>query len=57
MTNRQFVEDPYFRSCCDAAGVGATRRQASKFRSEKGLSFKIGKSRVKKVDRELKEVK
>lgn len=37
MTSRQFAAtDPLFRKCCELAGIQPTKRQASKFRSERG---------------------
>jgi len=40
MTNRKFaVEDKKFRACCKAMKIEPTKRQASKYRNEKGLAY------------------
>ena len=46
-TNGEFKEDEHFKKCCEAVGIEATQRQASKFRMEKGRAFTEGKRLVK----------
>lgn len=42
MTNKEYAEkDVNFKKCCEAAGVPATKRQASKFRNKKGKAFQF----------------
>jgi hypothetical protein len=37
MTSRQFAAtDPLFKKCCELAKIEPTKRQASKFRSDRG---------------------
>jgi len=43
MTNKEFKEDKHFRACCKKMDIGATKRQASKFRNKKGLAYKANK--------------
>lgn len=43
MTNAEFAKDKDFQSACDRAGIPATKRQASKFRSKRGLAYKKGR--------------
>lgn len=43
MTNREFSKDKEFIECCERANVKPTARQASKFRNQQGLAYKIGK--------------
>lgn len=40
MTNKEFVSDQIFVKCCEEANIKPTRRQASKFRNQKGLAYK-----------------
>lgn len=41
MTNMEFSKkSETFKAACEAAGIPATKRQASKFRLGKGLAFK-----------------
>ena len=45
MTNTEFAtKDKGFVKACEKAGVDATKRQASKYRNQKGRAFKEGKS-------------
>lgn len=40
-SNRQFAEsNPRFKNACEKAGVPPTKRQASKFRNERGAAWK-----------------
>jgi len=43
VTNKQFTEDDYFRSCCKRANIEPTARQASKFRRKQGSAYKVSK--------------
>jgi hypothetical protein len=44
MTNAQFIQaDAMFRRCCEAAEIKPTKRQASKYRRQKGLAFSFKK--------------
>jgi len=44
MTNKEFVEtDKPFKDACEKVGIPVTRRQASKWRSGKGLAWKKGR--------------
>jgi hypothetical protein len=46
MTNVKFSENnDIFKVSCSIAGIPATRRQASKFRNNKGLAWKNHPSR------------
>lgn len=40
MTNKEFMHDAQFQRACDAAGVKATARQASKWRRGAGKAWK-----------------
>jgi hypothetical protein len=40
-TNRKFTQNRIFIKACELAGVEPTTRQASKFRSGRGISFKF----------------
>lgn len=40
-TNRTFAEtNQAFKKACERAGTPATKRQASKFRNERGIAYK-----------------
>jgi hypothetical protein len=54
MTNKEFSKTDYFTKCCNEAKVDATRRQASKYRREEGLAYKIGKINLKSKEDNLK---
>jgi len=42
--NQMFaLQDAGFKAACEAAGVQPTRRQASKYRNQKGSAFKAKK--------------
>ena len=46
MTNLQYCKDPTFMSACAAADIPATRRQASKYRNQRGAAWsQRGKAR------------
>lgn len=38
-TNEEYAANPDFKAACDAAGIPATRRQASKYRMGKGRAY------------------
>lgn len=41
MTNREFAaKTDSFKASCDAAGVYATKRQASKYRAKRGAAYR-----------------
>lgn len=42
--NKKFTEDKFFIECCEKATIEPTIRQASKFRNEKGLAYKVRNS-------------
>ena len=45
-SNRDFAAtDVRFKNACEKAGVAPTKRQASKFRMEKGQAFKAMKNK------------
>jgi hypothetical protein len=44
MVNKEFAKvDQAFIAACEKVGIQATKRQASKWRANKGLAFKKGK--------------
>jgi hypothetical protein len=48
MTNKEFALSKHFQDTCAKAGIPATKRQASKFRKEKGIVYKlVGNRKVK----------
>jgi len=44
VTNKQFIDDDYFKVCCVRANIEPTARQASKFRRKIGIAYKFRKS-------------
>ena len=45
MTNKEFAQkDSGFHTACEKAGIEATKRQASKFRNQKGKAYKNRKN-------------
>ena len=41
MVNKEFAQkDQAFINACEKAGIKATKRQASKYRSKKGIAYK-----------------
>lgn len=47
MTNAQYAnKDKLFRTACEIAEVKPTRRQASKYRNQKGSAFKWRKAAI-----------
>jgi hypothetical protein len=50
MTNLQYSKDPTFMSACATADIPATRRQASKYRNQRGAAWsQRGKARKVKA--------
>jgi len=39
-TNKNFTKNQEFEKACEEAGIKPTKRQASKWRNEKGLAWK-----------------
>lgn len=50
ITNRDFVSDPIFRLACEMAKTTPTRRQASKFRMQRGLAFQYKRAAIRKLE-------
>ena len=51
MTNKEFMKmDQAFINACENVRIKPTKRQASKWRSNKGLAFKKGKMRLEIKD-------
>ena len=44
-TNLEFAANTSFLECCRRAGVKPTKRQASKFRNQKGAAYNLGGER------------
>jgi hypothetical protein len=42
VTNKEFATNPYFISRCKSVGIEPTKRQASRFRRQKGKAYKEG---------------
>ena len=49
LNNREYSKSKEFKKLCVAAGVEATKRQASKFRKGTGTAFAMVKKRNQKV--------
>jgi|14BtaG_2_1085337.scaffolds.fasta_scaffold18336_3 hypothetical protein len=47
VTNNDFASsNPQFRAACEAVGIPATRRQAGKYRTRRGLAYTSGRPSV-----------
>ena len=46
-TNKQFLAHKGFIDACREVGIPLTTRQASKFRMQKGLAYKLSTGRIK----------
>ena len=51
---KEVEESDWFKKCCEAVDVKATRRQASKFINGRGLAFTKGREIVKLKDKQEK---
>jgi len=49
MTNAKYKNENLFLIACANAGIPATTRQASKFRNNKGLAYKVATGMVRVV--------
>lgn len=52
--NRSFSSNPLFQIACQMAGVPATKRQASKWRSQKGKAYGFRNQAVRKLAEDRK---
>lgn len=51
MTNKKFSkEDELFKTACEIANVEPTKRQASKFRNQKGLAWECRQAAQRKLE-------
>ena len=42
--NQKIVRSEHFQEVCEAAGIKATKRQASKYRHKRGMAYMYGKN-------------
>jgi len=52
VSNRQFTENPLFRKACSLSGVSPTKRQASKWRNQRGEAYDKRHMAVKELAKE-----
>ena len=52
VTNNAFARsNPQFRAACEAVGIPATRRQAGKYRTRRGIAYTSGRPSVADLGR------